>query len=118
MHERVTSKTKRKKREGEPSLSQARDNRSLSKKPSTKLDILHRTKSKVESEQNNNNTTTNQEGNSNQMEVEMTNLQEKKVDQEPNFYSLSNPSRVLEKQRRFIQYLDNERYKPLVPERK
>lgn len=123
MHERVTSKTKKKKRDGEPSLSQAKDNRSLSKQPSTKLEIIKRTKSKVEGEhslKNNTNAPTTQEATNptQQMEIELQNVPEKKQDQEPNSQILTNPSRVLEKQRKFIQYIEGDRYKPLVPERK
>ncbi len=45
------------------------------------------------------------------MEVEQQAKEEKA--QEPNSYTLSNPSRVLEKQRKYITFIEN-RYTPLL----
>jgi hypothetical protein len=49
------------------------------------------------------------------MEVEKP-VEEKK--EEANFQILSNPSRVLEKQVKHITFLDDNRYRPLLPDRK
>jgi len=44
-------------------------------------------------------------------------VEEPKKEEEPSFVILSNPSRVLDKQRKFITYIEN-RYTPVIKERK
>lgn len=50
---------------------------------------------------------------------EKMDIEEKKQEepQEPSSFVMKNPSRVLDKQKKFIQYIEN-RYQPIIKERK